>query len=127
MPNMASITVKDAANVDVVYAAGSPSSGDRVPAVWKATSKGVSWATRPTFTITTRSNASNTTRIFEVTFKYPIVDLDGVVTDVVPGTASFILPNRVSAANNKDAFVQFGNLLASSLIRSVAEEGFAPS
>lgn len=127
MPNMANITVKNAANADVVYVAGSPSSGDRVPARWKQNAAGVSWATRPDFTIVTRSNGRNTTRIVEGMFKFPILDVDGNITDVIPGSFTFTGVNSVDAAKINDAFVQFGNLIASALVRAVAQEGFAPT
>lgn len=127
MPNMANITVKNAANADVVYVAGSPSSGDRVPARWKQTAAGVSWASRPEFTVVTRSNARNTTRIVEGNFKFPILDVDGKITDVIPGSFTFTGVNGVDSAKINDAFTQFGNLIASALIRLVASEGFAPT
>lgn len=127
MPNMANITVKNAANADVVYVAGSPSSGDRVPARWKQNAAGVTWASRPDFTVVARSNARGTTRIVEGMFKFPILDVDGNITDVIPGSFTFTGVNAVDVAKINDAFVQFGNLMASVLVRSVVSEGFAPT
>lgn len=127
MPNMANITVKNAANADVVYVAGSPSSGDRVPARWKQNAAGTTWASRPELSVVMRSNARNTTRILEGTFKFPIIDVDGVITDVIPGSFSFTSVNSVDSTKVNDAFTQFGNLIASALIRACASEGYSPT
>lgn len=127
MPNMANITVKNAANADVVYVAGSPSSGDRVPARWKQNAAGTNWASRPELSVVMRSNARNTTRILEGTFKFPITDVDGVITDVIPGSFSFTSVNSVDSTKVNDAFIQFGNLIASALVRACASEGYSPT
>lgn len=127
MPDMANITVKNNANADVIYVASTPSSGDRVPAVWKQNAAGTTWASRPTLKVLSRNNARNTTRIIEVDFKFPIVDADGIVTDVIPFTGAFSGVNTVDTTKIRDAFVQLGNLLASSLIRDVVTEGYAPT
>lgn len=124
---MANITVKNAANADVVYVAGSPSSGDRVPARWKQNAAGTTWASRPELSVVMRSNARNTTRILEGTFKFPIIDVDGVITDVIPGSFSFTSVNSVDSTKVNDAFTQFGNLIASALIRACASEGYSPT
>lgn len=126
MPNMANITVKDASNADVIYVASSPSSGDKTPARWKQNAAGTSWATRPEFSLVAKSNARGTTRVFTGDFKFPIVDaVTGVVTDVIPGSFTFIGVNRVDSAVLKNAFTQFGNLIATALIRSCVEEGIS--
>lgn len=128
MPNMANITVKDALNTDVVYVAGSPSAGDKVPARWKANALGSTWASRPEFSLISRSNSRGTTRVFDGTFKFPIVDpVLGTITDIIPGTFQFTAVNRVDAARNKDAFIQFGNLIAAALIRAAVEDGYSPT
>lgn len=128
MPDMANITVKDRANADVVYNKASASSGDRSPAVWRANALSAKIGHRPSFTCTTRDNAKKNGRVIEGTYKYPIVDsVSGDLIATVPLSFSGTLPTNVSAVQVADAFVQFGNLLVSTLVRSVAEEGYAPT
>lgn len=129
MPNMANITVKDSANADVVYTAATPSAGDRSPAVWRQNTPGV-MNQRKQFSISTRDNAAGTARNFDVSFYAPVVATIGGVDTVVariPLRASGTLPTNVDVDLVEDAFVQFGNLLVSNLIRSSIKEGFAPT
>lgn len=130
MPQMANITVKDDANLDVVYSMASPSAGDRSPAVWRANAKHAVVGFRPTYTLTTRDNARQNGRVLEAHFKYPIVAaINGTDTllATVPFTLTGTLPTNVDAAKVKDAFTQLGNLISSLQSRSTAEDGYAPS
>lgn len=128
MPNMANITVKNAANADVVYTAASPSAGDRSPAVWRQNTPGV-MAFRPQFSFSMRNNAANTARAFDASYFMPIVETVGgvdVVTARVPLRASGTLPSNVLVSKVEDAYTQFGNLLVSALIRASIGDGYAP-
>jgi hypothetical protein len=130
MPTMASITVKNAANADVIYNAATPSAGDRSQAVWRQNAAHAVIGFRPKFGLLTRDNSRKNGRVIEGSFSFPIVaEINGVDTLVatVPLTMSGTLPTNVDAAEVADAFVQFGNLLASSLVRSSAEEGYSPT
>lgn len=130
MPTMANITVKDAANVDVVYSAATASAGDRSPAVWRANALSAIIGNRPRFQLVTRDNSKQNGRVFEASFSFPVVEtINGVltVTAKVPLQISGTLPTNVSSVFVNDAFVQFGNLLVSALIRSAASEGYAPT
>lgn len=130
MPQMANITVKDAANVDVIYVASAPSAGDRIPAVWRANALTPIIGHRPSFTVVTRDNQKRSGRIMEASFKFPIlgtVDGQTVVLATVPFSFSGTLPTNVDSAKVADAFVQFGNLVASVLVRSSASDGYAPT
>lgn len=130
MPQMAAITVKNQANTDVVYNAAVPSSGDKSPAKWTQNAASGIFGHRPTFTLSTSSNGNNNARKIEATLRFPVVeDRAGVPTIVanVPLTMSGALPTNVSAASVQEAFVQFGNLLCSALVRSSASEAFAPT
>jgi hypothetical protein len=127
---MANITVKDSANVDVVYTGVVPSSGDKTLAVWRANALSPMIAHRPTFSVVTRDNQRQNGRVFDGSFKFPIRETIGgveTVTATVPFTITGTLPTNVDSAKVLDAFTQLGNLLASSLLRSVAAEGYAPS
>lgn len=130
MPAMGNITVKNAANADVVYTASVPSAGDRSPARWTANAASAIIGFRPVLQVVTRDNGKQSGRHMEATFRYPIVEtIEGrpTVTATVPFTLSGTLPTNVDGTLVSDAFVQLGNLLASSLIRAVASEGYSPT
>lgn len=131
MPTMANITVKNAANADVVYNAATASAGDRSPAIWRVNAAQTIIGLRPKFSFVTRDNARGNARLYDAEFHFPVVGTDAnsnpVLLATVPLRSSGTLPTNVDAAVVKDAFVQFGNLLVSTLIRSAAEEGYAPT
>lgn len=130
MPSMANITVKNAANADVAYVAKSPSAGDRVPAQWTLDAASSIPGHRPKLAVETRTNGNKNARILSSSFTYPVVETVGgvaMVVAIVPAQLSITLPTNVDSAKVADAFVQLGNLLASTLIRSVAETGYAPT
>lgn len=130
MPSMGNITVKDAANADVVYNASVPSAGDRSPARWTQNGASPVIGFRPVFQVMTRDNGNGTGRHMSAVFRFPITDtVNGQLQQIgaVPFTLEGTLPTRVPAADVADAFVQLGNLLASSLVRDVATEGYAPT
>lgn len=130
MPSMANITVKNAANADVIYVAKVPSAGDRSPARWTADAASAIIGHRPTLELTTRTNGSNNGRICDWNFVYPITATVEGVTSVlarVPFKGSFTMPTNVDSAQAADAFVQLGNLLVSTLMRAAASEGYAPT
>lgn len=130
MPSMANITVKNAANADVVYVAAVPSAGDKNPATWRANALSALIALRPTFSVATRDNQRQNGRVLDASFRFPIWDtVNGVPTllATVPFSLTGTLPTNVDSDDVADAFTQLGNLIASALIRSVALEGYAPT
>jgi hypothetical protein len=127
---MANITVKDSGNADVVYVAATPSAGDKSPAQWRFNAASAVIGQRPVFTVSTRDNGSKNGRHLTASFRFPVVvDVAGIPTiaATVPFTLEGVLPTNVDSTAVDDAFVQLGNLLVSDLIRSVAQEGFAPT
>lgn len=132
MPAMGNITVLNAAGANVVYNASTPSAGDTVPAVWTADAAAAQIGFRPKLSVSTRNNAKGTARVFRGTFKFPITGTDTTTGQpfliaTVPFEISGTLPTNADAATVNDAFVQLTNLLASTLIRSVAGSGYAPT
>lgn len=130
MPTMANITVLNAAAANVVYTAATASAGDKSPAVWRATALSSIIGNRPRFQLVTRDNAKQNGRVFEASYSFPVLQsISGVETIVakVPIQVSGTLPTNVDASAVNDAFVQLGNLLVSTLIRSSAAEGYAPT
>lgn len=130
MPSMADITVKDAANADVVYVASSPSAGDKTPARWRLNAASAIIGQRPDFSVVTRDNGQKNGRHITLSMRFPIVEtVNGIptVVAIVPLTTEGVLPTNVSSAKVADGFLQYGNLLVSELIRSVSSEGYAPT
>lgn len=130
MASMANITVKNKANADVTYVASTPSAGDSSPARWTLNAANAAIGLRPKLLMVTRDNNRKNGRVVDLSFSFPITEtVNGVETLVatVPLRTQGTLPTNVSAAAVADAFIQYGNLLASSLIRAAAEEGFAPT
>jgi hypothetical protein len=130
MPTAANITVKNAASADVVYVVASPSAGDRVPAIWRFNAASPIMAHRPTFRLVLRTNGKQDGRVIEGSLRFPIVDdVNGVATQlaVVPLSFSGTLPMNVNTSWVTDAFIQFGNLVSSTLVRTAADEMSAPT
>lgn len=131
MPAMANITVQNAAAANVTYTAATPSAGDKTPAVWRQNAASEIIGFRPSLSVATRDNAKRDGRIFESEFKVPVfmTDTSGkkVLLAVIPFFTRGTLPTTIDAAQVNDAFVQYGNLMASSLLRSVVSEGYAPT
>lgn len=131
MPNLANITVKDAANADVVYNGVVPSAGDRSPARFQAIAASPIAGNRPTLSVLTRDNGNKDGRVLEASFRFPITatDPNGTVRTVavVPMQVHGTLPTNVDASKVADAYVQFAGLMASALLKAVAADGYAPT
>jgi hypothetical protein len=130
MPQMANITIKNSADADVVFSAATPSSGDKSPAQWTSNSASATIGNRPKFGVQTRDNSRGNGRVLEINFNFPILQtIAGVETVVarVPLTASGTLPTNVDASKVSEAFLQFGNLISSDLIREAMADGYAPT
>lgn len=132
MPSMANIIIQNAFAANVTYTAVTPSAGDRVAAVWRQNAASEVMGLRPTLTVLTRDNARKNGRVLDIGYKMPIFYTDTttgqkVLLATVPLSVFGTLPTNVDTALINDAFVQFGNLLVSTLIRSVALEQAAPT
>lgn len=130
MPQMASITVKNAADSDVEYVAATASAGDRSPAVWFAASASSIIGHRPKLTVSTRDNGRANGRHITGSFRFPIVEeVNGKpsIVATMPMTFEGTLPTNVPSNLVTDGFTQFGNLVASELMREVAEAGYSPT
>lgn len=130
MPNINSITVKNAANADVVYTPVQPSSGDRTPAIWRNNADTQIMALRPVFRISMRNNGNNSGRVVEGSLRFPVyVEKDGMDTQLatVPLSFSGTLPTNIPVDWVSDAFIQFGNLIVSTLVRAAIQDMTAPT
>lgn len=132
MPTMANITVKNAAGTDVVFVAAMPSAGDSVPARWTQNALTGVAGFRPSFELVFKNNTNGNVRRGDYKFMYPVTYTDptsGLVktNQVYQQTGTIFLPKGLTTDQWKEGFVQCGNLLVSALIRSCAEEGYAPT
>lgn len=130
MAAMANITVLNAAAGNVIYVAKTPSAGDKVPAKWTQDAAHAIPGFRPKFDVVTRDNGAGNGRIIEGNFAFPVTAVvNGVDTllGTVPLRFSGTLPTNLDSTKVNDAFVQFGNLAVSSLIRAAAADGYAPT
>ncbi len=130
MPNMADITVLNAAAGNAIYVAKNPSSGDKTWARWTQDAAHAIAGFRPVLQVMTRDNASGKPgRVLSISHKEPIIGaVNGVDTQLalVPFTLETTIPTNVDAAKVYDAYVKATNLAVSTLLRAVAAAGYAP-
>lgn len=131
MPTIANITVKKAdGTTDVVYSAIQGAAGPNVPAQFRNNSVGTTVAERPTFNIKAADNGSRTARRVRCDFSWPTVVTDSGgnkrVVGRASGEASMLIPQNQDAATIKEQAYQFGNLIASTMVKASFDEGYAP-
>jgi hypothetical protein len=132
MAAIANITVKKKdGTTDVVWTGIQGQGGDSAPARFASNTVGTAIAHRPTLQILSRDNGPKTARHFEGVFRYPNLVTDASAITKVDGQAvasfSFVLPKGMTDAQRGEAAYQFGNLLASSLVKASFDEGNAPT
>lgn len=131
MPNMADITVKNAAAADVVYVAATPSGGDKIAAQWRLNASSGIAAFRPSLSVQSQNTGTGVRKV-EITHDWPVTYTDPVSGKVsslgsVKTSSVVFLPPGLTTDQWKGAFIEYGNLAVSSLIRAVVETGFAPT
>lgn len=135
MPAMASITVKKAdGTTDIIFDSLTPAGGDGSAAEWRqdtGQSAGFPVGLRPRLKVMTKWNGPKTARIMAFEASYPYAVQDSTTTlysakDQVFCKGTYTLPAAIPSANLKEAVYQMGNLLASALIKSSGEVGYAP-
>lgn len=133
MPSMANITVKkEDGTTDITYTAMSPSAGDKVPAIWNATSVSGVQGSQPTLSMVTAANTQNTYRHANFKYAYPhyYTDPDSgqeVLIATVTADAHVSCPLSIPQNVWDEAFTQFGNLLSAALIRDSVLVARAPT
>lgn len=129
MPQMANITVKNAANVDVVYTALTPSSGDTTSAQWRNMTNSTP-LNAPHLTTRTHLNAARNGRVVTINAVFPhVVDIDGVQTPLArqPFQLTTTVPLNIPVAAAQDNAKVWSNLIASALLQAVIGEGYNAS
>lgn len=129
MPSMANITVKNAANADVILVSKVNSSGDKNPAMWTLDAASTVAGFRPKLQMVTRDNGGKTARIVEMDFNAPITGLvNGIETKLgnVPLKLYGTVPQGLDATKVQDAVVIATNAFVSAIARATFSEGYAP-
>lgn len=136
MPAMANITVKKAdGTTDIVYDALSASGGEGSPAIWRQDTGAVSAlpvGLRKMFKLWSVWNGPKTARVVKFNFAGPYAVQDSTTTlysakDRVVLEGTMIVPQGIPATEINENVAQVLNLLASSLVKSSGQSGFAPT
>lgn len=135
MPSMASITVKKAdGTTDIVFDSLAASGGESSPAVWRQDTgavAGLPVGLRSLFKVSSKWNGPKTARqvSFEMTMPYAVQDSTTTLysaKDRVVLTGVITLPQAIPASALNES-VQALNLMASTLIKSSVQAGYAPT
>jgi len=132
MTAAADITVKKGdETTNIVWTLVSASGGDASPALWRSETAAGTKGQRPLLQMSSRWNGPKTARRVDFTCTFPSVYTDvstGLtnIRDTSVFTGSIVLPYGMLDADLKEAAHQIPNLLASTLIKTCLEVGFAP-
>lgn len=128
MPQLASITVKNSSNADVVYEGVVASSGDKSPAIWRSPTA-TAPAFRPQLKVVSQSNAQGNTRVLTGDFRFPVTATaaDGSTKLVdLPRMEIRVYDPQAVNQDILDNFIAQGlNLFSSALFREMAKTGYA--
>lgn len=133
MPAMADIVVKKADNTtNVTFSQIVASGGDNSPAVWRDNAFGGTTGQRPELRVKSSSNGSKTARRVSGSFTYPALYTDTTTSLSKVASRSNASWDASVSQDMTDAQLaefaaQLGNLIASTLIRSVHAGGYAPT
>lgn len=132
MPQAIDVTVKNAANMDVVFKVVTPSGGDNTPAIWELTAAGTSSLSRPRAEMMARPNADKSARKVLTSLTVPYVVTDGVTglqkvaANVVFRNGEMVAPRAVPDTLIADAVAYWAGLMSSTLWKSSFQSGYAP-
>lgn len=128
---MNNITIKKAdGTTDVIYTGVTVSAGDNSPAVYRNSTVGTTLAERPSLLISSKSNGPKTARRVDVNYSWPIMSQDSggnkILSGRMTGSASVLIPQNQDTAVIKEQAFQFGNLMATAIVKAALESGYAP-
>lgn len=127
MPQLANITVKDAANADVVFVAKSAAAGDGSYAQWRT--NGPTPILSASFRARTQANGKGNARRFEATGAIPTTytDSSGVVQAqaIEPFRFEATIPLNIAADAAMNNAHIIANLIASALVKEMIGSGYA--
>lgn len=131
MPAIAAITVKkNDGTTDIVYTGVIPASGDGSAAVWKSQTVGTASAHQPELRLTSREAEKGSKRALRATYVYPEIATNSTtgITSVVGlamGSADWLVPKSMKAADVNEIASQFANLLVAALIKQCVKDGYS--
>jgi hypothetical protein len=133
MPTAASITIKkNDGTTDLVYNVVTASGGDKSPAMFRADALSGTPGQKPLLAVSSQPNGTNTGRRVTLVYTYPQVYTDTTtsltqVRTKANARVDIFVPLDMDAATANEFGAQLGNLMASALIKSVSQSGFAPA
>lgn len=133
MANMADIIVKKAdGTTNITFTALTPSSGDKVPAVWRSETAGLAAGLRPTFEMQSQWNGPRTARRVQINGQYPftVTDTTTSTTTVkarIPFNATWTVPIEVPDTVVSEAVAQLSNMMVSPLAQTSIKLGYSPT
>lgn len=133
MAQMADLTVKKAdGTTNIVFTALNPSSGDKVPAVWRSETAGLAAALRPTFEMQSQWNGPRTARRVSINGQYPFIVTDtttstSTVKARIPFQATWTVPAEVPDTIVAEAVAQLSNCMAAALVQASIKLGYSPT
>lgn len=133
MPSLANITVKkNDGTTDLVYTGISPSSGEGVPAIWKAQTIGTAPAHQPEFRLTARDVSKGAKRALRSTYQYPQIATNTTtglttVTDRASADTNWNFSKTMSQVEINEFVTQYANLLVSTLVKDCVKAGYSAS
>lgn len=133
MASASAITImKNDGTTAVIYNVVAASGGDKSPAVFRSTSSVGTPGQQPELRIWSANNGANTGRKIVAEYTFPKVYTDSTtsLTKVLNRAniqVSALLPLEMDAATANEFGAQFGNLMASVLIKGALQTGYAPT
>lgn len=133
MPAIADLVIKKAdGTTNITFSAVQPAGGDKSPAVFRSLSTTGTNGQHPELRVSSNSTKSNSGRQVQLAFSYPSVYTDTTtgltsVKSRANAQISVFVPADVPDSDLNEFGAQLGNLLASTLIKSVNATGFAPT
>lgn len=133
MSQQQSVTVKNAANADVIFAGISGAGQDGTKALWRVDDATLPMDQRITAELSTRWNANRNARVAQFTVLWPFLR-DTAVAGVKEKYATgemrdgrVTIPQNVKSADATDFCVTALNMYASTHVRAHVAAGFAPN
>lgn len=115
---------------DITWSLIAASGGDKAPALWRSTTAAGTVGQQPTFSATARWNTQKTVRRFDMTCTFPSVYTNSAtgqteVRSTMVMTASFAVPQNISATDIQEFTAQAANLI--SAMKGSIVTGYAPT
>jgi len=131
MPALADIsTLKYDGVTAVVYNGVIAASGDKTPAIWRVNAQGTAINFRPELRVMSRANANNSARIVDYMYTYPEVFTNSTtgiasVNTRLNAKGTLVLPLEMADTASREGAYQFGNLMATALLKSIFASGYS--